>query len=500
MADGRLDETELATLDADLARMEGLWLMGAPAAPAAGRAWRAMVGDAPDADEAELRLLALGAAYAQTARRPAPPPDLAPRPDLPDLALPPIPDAARPAFRRLTARFNRDAEAFRRLLEAIAELGYAAPAADWTPQPNQTWTPTLYEPWRRWAVRDAPTAPLGADSWDGFTWSERLVALERMRKADPAAARELVAARWATEPADRRLRLLEVLAIDLSARDAEFLAGLEKDRSPKVRRRAAQLVKRAQPGPGAPAHDAEAGADAEDEAARELAAFYVCAPRNWLDRTRRITRGAMLDRSQTRRRGELFATVSLAAFAAALEMSEAELLGAWSFGADAQADDQLAEMAARSARPETAEAFFQVLLRQRHIVESALPALARRAGDAARDPLLRAALSHPVTGFACLERIADGRVRIAEPDALWSTNAVDELRGRIQQLRSGDPEKRGAVSDAQLEAELLSLAMIATPSAAAGLLDRFAETGLHEADPKLDPLRLIAALGPENPE
>jgi hypothetical protein len=64
------------------------------------------------------------------------------------------------------------------------------------------------------------------------------------RAADPDAARALVKASWSSENADNRVRILGAFRDQLSLPDAPFLAGLEKDRAPRVRELAQRLLSR----------------------------------------------------------------------------------------------------------------------------------------------------------------------------------------------------------------------------------------------------------------
>lgn len=64
------------------------------------------------------------------------------------------------------------------------------------------------------------------------------------RASDPDAARSMVEAVWSSENADSRVRLLATLREHLSEADAPFLAGLEKDRAPRVRDLAQKLLLR----------------------------------------------------------------------------------------------------------------------------------------------------------------------------------------------------------------------------------------------------------------
>lgn len=93
------------------------------------------------------------------------------------------------------------------------------------------------------------------DNWTEATPARRERYINERRRADPATARALVEAVWASETADMRLRLLGPLSVRLEPDDRAFLEGLAKDRAPKVRDLAAFMLGRL-PGPDGeqPAH------------------------------------------------------------------------------------------------------------------------------------------------------------------------------------------------------------------------------------------------------
>lgn len=79
-------------------------------------------------------------------------------------------------------------------------------------------------------------------AWETGTRSERLACLAALRRSDPAAARELLAAGWARETGDDRECLIAVLAEGLSAADEEFLEQVLGDRKDSVRAAARRLL------------------------------------------------------------------------------------------------------------------------------------------------------------------------------------------------------------------------------------------------------------------
>jgi hypothetical protein len=81
-------------------------------------------------------------------------------------------------------------------------------------------------------------------AWETGTSDARLALLKELRSSEPALARELVAATWASEKADDRAAFLETYAIGLSIDDEPFLESALDDRSKEVRRAAAALLAR----------------------------------------------------------------------------------------------------------------------------------------------------------------------------------------------------------------------------------------------------------------
>jgi hypothetical protein len=81
-------------------------------------------------------------------------------------------------------------------------------------------------------------------NWTEFRPAERAAFLRALRHTDPNKARELLAAAIGTETAAVRGQLLEALAVNASAADADFLRSLLADRAESVRALARRLVAR----------------------------------------------------------------------------------------------------------------------------------------------------------------------------------------------------------------------------------------------------------------
>ena len=148
-------------------------------------------------------------------------------------------------------------------LSAAAGHGYRAPAAlvpallDAARARSELRTDAvvLAGPLGRWlAVRNPDwryvlrtTVPDDSDEADQRLWQEGLFAervthLTRLRRRDPAAARELLRSSWSKERAEDRLLFLDALQEGLSAADEPWLEAVLSDRSKNVRLTAAELL------------------------------------------------------------------------------------------------------------------------------------------------------------------------------------------------------------------------------------------------------------------
>ncbi|MFD7705018.1 DUF5691 domain-containing protein [Streptomyces caelestis] len=124
-----------------------------------------------------------------------------------------------------------------------AALRFAGPRALWLARFNPDW---------RFALRSAPgggtSAPRLHDTegirrlWEEGLFAERVALLGALRSREPATARELLAASWATERAEDRLMFLDSLRTGLGPDDEPFLEQALADRSRNVRATAAELL------------------------------------------------------------------------------------------------------------------------------------------------------------------------------------------------------------------------------------------------------------------
>ncbi|AUG77691.1 hypothetical protein CFP65_2876 [Kitasatospora sp. MMS16-BH015] len=112
----------------------------------------------------------------------------------------------------------------------------AGPLGGWLAERNHDW---------RYVSRTAVQGgqPQTTDQlWHEGLFAERVTHLTRLRRQDPAAARELLRSTWSTERAEDRLLFLDTLQEGLSPADEEFLESALTDRSKNCRAMAAELL------------------------------------------------------------------------------------------------------------------------------------------------------------------------------------------------------------------------------------------------------------------
>jgi hypothetical protein len=452
------------------------WTMGSPAAPAAS-IWQTEL--AGNADEAELRLLALSGQYLAVSVSARPPSGLRILPDIPPLALPSVPEALRPSVRRVLAAI-KETRGRAEFLAFLAGRGWTAHPADWMPRTGTEEAPDVYVPWLDWAEiaasadgasRRPSEGPIAAETWHDYRPAARQLALAELRRRDPAAARLVLEARLVHENADARLRLLQLLPTGLSEADVPFLEGIvAADRAPKVKAFASALLARLSRGAAA----------AEDVV--ELKGYFSVQVKGLLRRTRVIRFENAKTPAQRQRRAELFEVVDVAAVAAALRLSPQDLLAAWPWNEDRQADGGLLGLVERTGADalvvQAADALSQGDASGLH----GLATLAPRLTPDQRSQLAAHILYAHSCSFGMARSIAGGTARLEDPLAAPAGKPL------LAALRSDDKEPSDHL------AELQALGLVASRDGARRALERLTAAGLVQGDPRLEVLRLNAAL------
>lgn len=280
----------------------------------------------------------------------------------------------------------------------------------------------------------------------------------------------LLAEKIGAETPENRFRLLDALAVGLSDDDRPLLESLAGDRATRVKARAASLLARL-------GHGDDGGEDAA-----ELAAFFPAQTKGLLRRTRTIAPQELKTPAQRSRRTSLMETVSFDAFAKALSLTSDGLIAAWPWSGDRVADRQFAEMVARSASDAVIRVMVDAVTTGATIDPYVLyPLLPRVTPEQRWQAALRLMQAKNAT-FTMVLSVAGGDGRME--DAMNAPASADLLTA----LKVVDPKLADQTS------ELLALGLIASQKAATAALKDLATAGLIASDPRLDMLRLNAAL------
>jgi len=471
-------------LAAEIPRMRAAWMAGRSALPACPADWRAAAGEGVGAEAA---LVALAGHATQTVFRPTAPQAVTPRPLLPRLPAPQPPGAARARLQRLLAG-RRDESLVQPLITLLAARGYVAHPADWMPSARDDWAPAVYAPWLTWAAAERSMRhddQLTLAAYDEWPWAERRAALAALRRRDPAAAREIVAAKAAAEPAERRLKLIEVLEDRLEAADATLIEGLLKDRSDRVQALAKRLLARLGRGSG------------DAELAGELAQMLELAKVGLIRRRQVLRLKALKTQAQEKRRRDLMGLVTLPDLAAALGVTEAALVEEPPEG-ETGVVLAFIELVAETASDAARRRLLDALLAADGPAGLVLPLAARGGADERAALLPQAVARETVADFGVTRGFAGPLLGTASGQHLFASSAWRALEALLRDSVR-DNDKRPPQAEAMLRMGLVNLGLLADPAAAQRVIDTAIAAGLSAADPRLDILHLNAALRPERP-
>lgn len=468
-------------LDASLAQVRNAWIAGRSALESAPSAWREAVG------EDELALIAIAGHAGDVLTQRGPGAALIDRPLLPQVNAPFVPEALRARFRRLLVRPKNQASLEQQLIAFTTARGYAAHPGDWLPDAKDEWAPDLYAPWLDWIRADARTvAPseddITAENYDQFSWTERRAALWALRATDPNMARKIIEARAAAEPAERRLRLIELLDNRLSEADREFLASLEKDRSDRVRARARTFLARLGHAGGTTA------------LASELAGMVTLEKAGLINRRTRLRFAALKTPAQHQRRHELTQIVGLAELAAALGVTEMQLveLPEW------QLDEAHAfvTMTAETGSDDVVRALLENLIRIREAPLGVLLPLTTRLTMEERTALAPSLIQLDGHAFEATLALVGDQLGGVPLSALTAAPSFGALRPNIEAAAGADHNQRRNAMGI-LEQVLPRIGLLLDNASATTLIAQITGWGLSPAEPLIDMLHFNAALIPE---
>ncbi|MHA7773782.1 DUF5691 domain-containing protein [Roseibium sp. M-1] len=467
----------MTDLQQALDRIKSRWMVGGSAVDQASPELKAV---ADLADIPDLALLAVAAQAGQVAFRPAPAAGLTPLPVLPRLELPMLPERHRPAFRRFfkLSKISTDEAAL--LLQFLACRGYTVHPADYMP-PRFDDLPPCYSPWEGWGEPEvqAVKEDLGEHSWDDYLPRERLYALQELRERDGTAARDLIAAKVVSMPAEQRCKVIAVLETGLHQDDTAFLETLrQNDRSAKVQALAAALLARL----GAVLDEAET--------AKELADFLEVGKKGLINRKTIVNTQKLKTGAQKTRRTELFGIVSMPGLAEAVGLTAEALVSGWQLGS-LREDAEFCSLVARTGALPLVSALTNRVLSETSVsTEILLPLLDRLEGKDKWERL-PALLEKEPLALQTLMRCADGNLGRLGLPTLASSKFVRSL---LESTKAQAADTAKPHQAAQLQTQLFHLGLLADQDAAQNLIQSFIEAEMSRSDPALLMLQFNAAL------
>jgi hypothetical protein len=465
-------------LETSLAHIRSAWMAGRSAVESCPPEWRA----AAQGPDAECALAAVAGHAGAVLFRPAPPTPLTPRPLLPTLALPTMPEAVRPRLRRVMAR--KDLGPLERaLIDLVAARGFAMHPADWLPSRSNDWAPDLYAPWLDWVRAESKATPASAfdlESYDQWSWAERRAALAALRESDPAAARAIIAAKAASEPAERRVRLVEILEARLSADDTTFLESLANDRSDRVRALASAYLARL---------DRQTDTDA---LAAELAGMVQIGKVGVLHRRTQLAIKPLKTGPQHARRQDLFKLVSFASLVRALGVSEQQVLETLPTGT-VEGVEAFVQMVAVTGSDDARRALLELMLNDLALPLVHARPLGPRLSVEERRVLLPRLMQRDADAFETTLALMGRTLGEAPLSALLASAGYSQLMSVVETATRADEAARKGAGNA-LATMLDRIALLIDAAAAADLIARLTASGLSAADSKLDMLHLNVAL------
>jgi len=483
-------ESAVATLN----QLKQRWMIGqnelhkVEALPAP---WQALLGEMPS-EKQQLAALAVSQQFEALLLTSAKPEKIKSKSALPTLSLPLIDEHLRPLCRRLLANVHKQSMiSLARLLHLLTERGVSVHPADWLPTARDDELPAVYFPWVRWvadanAQADEQDDVLSQDNWDEFYPAERLALLRQLRFNNSAEARELIATCAASEPADKRLKIIEVLAINLGEEDVELLNSLTAERSRKIANLAQVYLARL-------GHREVLESDeASAENAKDLAEGFDLKKVGVLKKALKLQPKTLKSSKQKSIRSELLQKVPAMALAQAINISTSELAKAWQFSENREGDNiNFLINAVEWLGDEPLQLLLQNLLQQCAKSETIVPLLQiilPRVPQAQRESLMSELWQKSAVNlrfYQCLSFL-EKPLRGLEFSQLTKTSAWKNLIKNAQV----DAQENGYVREHQLAQELIALGFIVPQPIAEQIIKTCLEMGMLAADPALDSLKL----------
>ncbi|WP_292330792.1 DUF5691 domain-containing protein [Mesorhizobium sp.] len=384
---------------------------------------------------------------------------------------------------RAALKYATDARLKTRVATLVASRGFVLHPMDWMPATSYQESPDVYAPWVDWQAgadseKRSRREHLTAESWDDFYPAARRTALVDLRRTMPALARTLIETKGASEPAEVRLALIELLRFGLGADDVPFLKSLSADRSGKVREMAGRLLARL----GERADSTDGGSD---DPTAELAAFIEEGKSGFIRRRATYAPIKLKSPAQQARRADLFASCYFGDLVARFGKTESDFIGAWQFGIDDGADLFLVRMVSVSGGDAAVACSADLLVAAGGKLALLVLQLMLRLDSGRKRVLIRQILND-AQNLAALNLVEGAEAGWLEWADLANGRTLSALRSAV--CGDNDVMKRNA------EQYLEAIGFLANPVTAEKLIGEVVAAGLPPASPSLGLLRLNAAL------
>ncbi|MCU0720073.1 MAG: DUF5691 domain-containing protein [Pirellula sp.] len=461
--------------------LKGIWIIGSSALDKSPVAWKEAV---QHLEHPELGLLTLAGQAISFAMKPLPARELVAVPTLPRLRLPSPPEPARQVIRHLLRVVKLNEAQMAGVIRLLAARGYAVNPMDYMPRSFAQW-PDLYAPWEAWERAELANsqqsssinnAEINSENWDQLSPAERRMALMQLRQQNPSVARELLAEKIASLPAEERFRLLELLVVNLSGDDQSFLETLVQDRSSKVKQLSQQYLARL------------GAAPCLDDDNSEFVNFYSINNTD-LNGSVKIAANALKTPAQKKRRAVLAAKISLHSFAAGLKLSsDDQLVTGWDH-VDPQASDEFVRIVASTGSEKAVALLAKRIESLDGISAESLQMLFERLRPQSRRELLPRILSNDEASFGATLMCCGDMLGEIPWKQLGPTLAFKELLKISHEEFSANVVKRE-----KLRQGLYALGLIADRIAAEEVLKIFTANNFFASDPLLSVLKLNTCL------
>lgn len=484
-------------------QLQRRWMIGSDeplSLDALPQSWRPII-ETQAVERHSIMTLALASQHQCVLFQPEPPGDLIHHTPLPDLQQPLIPQRLRPLFRRIIKNVNKQAALKPGiLLELLLRRGYIAHPADWLPSAADEELPDIYLPWCQWAATEIGThnshdsESLNADNWDDWYPAQRISQLKALRFKDSAMARILVETCAHKEPADKRLRVIQTLAINLCEDDVTYLQELLKDRSQKIVTLAAQYLARLGKGIRTKTDSKESNN------AKELAQGYELKKTGIIKKRVQVSPLKLKSKKQQAIRSEQLENTLLSDFADTLGINVTQLAASWQFSENRPHDNQaFVANSVNTLAEDGIERLIENILNyiatddaELHLLHMLTP----RLSESRRSSLMGEIVKKHSINFSFRDYLSFSHTPLIELhwNTLKSTRPWKSLEKEIKK----DLEENGYIDSHAIARELSALGMFLPQEAAAQTLNAIFDLGVLRADPITDHLKFNADLSPHH--